>query len=63
MKSGAPLLGLAKSIYYFRLQCHALISDGSLALCTALEQCNLLYLKNRLQEGNDISSQKYFPCK
>ena len=30
--------------------------DGSLALCTALEQCNLLYLKNRLYEGNNISS-------
>lgn len=33
------------------LQCHALISDGSLALCTASEQFNLIYLKNKLYEG------------
>ena len=32
-------------------QCHALISDGSLALCTASEQFNLIYLKNKLYEG------------
>ena len=37
------------------LQCHALIYDGSLALCTASEQFNLVYLKNRLYEGE-------FPC-
>ena len=35
----------------FLFQCHALISDGSLALCTALEQFNLVYLKNKLYEG------------
>ena len=36
---------------FFLFQCHALISDGSLALCTALEQFNLVYLKNKLYEG------------
>ena len=35
----------------FSLQCHALVNDGSLALCTASEQFNLVYLKNRLYEG------------
>ncbi|XP_015747480.1 PREDICTED: serine/threonine-protein kinase MRCK alpha-like [Acropora digitifera] len=35
-------------------KCHALISDGSLALCTALEQCNLLYLRNKLYEEEEL---------
>ena len=38
-------------LYVSLLQCHALINDGSLALCTASEQCNLVYLKNTLFEG------------
>ena len=37
--------------FFSLFQCHALISDGSLALCTALEQFNLVYLKNKLYEG------------
>ncbi|XP_068751786.1 serine/threonine-protein kinase MRCK alpha-like isoform X3 [Montipora capricornis] len=35
-------------------KCHALISDGSLALCTASEQFNLLYLKNKLYEEEEL---------
>ncbi|XP_073230481.1 serine/threonine-protein kinase MRCK beta-like isoform X9 [Porites lutea] len=35
-------------------KCHALISDGSLALCTALEQFNLVYLKNKLYEEEEL---------
>nr|XP_058949041.1 serine/threonine-protein kinase MRCK alpha-like isoform X2 [Pocillopora verrucosa] len=35
-------------------KCHALINDGSLALCTASEQCNLVYLKNTLFEEEEL---------
>ena len=45
------LLRWLLALYVSLLQCHALINDGSLALCTASEQCNLVYLKNTLFEG------------
>lgn len=35
-------------------KCHALINDGSLALCTASEQFNLIYLKNKLYEEEEL---------
>ena len=45
------LLRWLLALYVSLFQCHALINDGSLALCTASEQCNLVYLKNTLFEG------------
>ncbi|XP_078344292.1 serine/threonine-protein kinase MRCK alpha-like isoform X3 [Oculina patagonica] len=35
-------------------RCQALINDGSLALCTASEQFNLIYLKNKLFEEEEL---------
>ncbi|XP_048579226.1 serine/threonine-protein kinase MRCK alpha isoform X3 [Nematostella vectensis] len=35
-------------------RCHSLISDGSLSLCTASEQFNLVYLKNKLYAEEEL---------
>ena len=40
-------------LFQSSFQCHALVNDGSLALCTASEQFNLVYLKNQ-DEGMTI---------
>ncbi|XP_031559571.1 serine/threonine-protein kinase MRCK alpha-like isoform X2 [Actinia tenebrosa] len=35
-------------------KCHSLINEGSLSLCTASEQPNLVYLKNKLDDEDEL---------